>query len=327
MRAFADNDGPVELWVPGDPVPPAIIAAAADPNYLFVAHKAGFERAVFKHILATPRYGWPDIPLERWRCTMAAALAMALPGSLTQVAKVLGLPEQKADTTIVHMMAKPRQPRGDEDPAAGPYWFDDAEHRQTLSAYCRQDVQTERALWRRLPPLLPAEQQLWCFDQRVNDVGFYCDGLLIEKAIAIATAADRAVQAELQQITGGAIESTHQVEKLIAWLATQQSCEVKDLKKATLRAALRRNELAPEARRVIQLRLEAAHASADKMQALRAWRCLDGRVRGAFKFHGAATGRWSGSGPQPQNFKRETENTEAKFAAVMIDDLEQGALP
>ena len=35
----------------------AIIAAAADPDYLFVAHNAAFERAILRHILA-PRYGW-----------------------------------------------------------------------------------------------------------------------------------------------------------------------------------------------------------------------------------------------------------------------------
>src|SRR5262249_20153997 len=153
---------------------------------------------------------------------------------------------------------------------------------------------------------------------------------------------------------GGEIESASQVAKLLAWLAAH-GCEVKDLQKGTLSQALRRKELAPEVRRVIELRREAAHASAAKMPALRAWRCpdrsdhsdtsyrsdhsdraddaalsdltdrpngLDGRVRGAFKYHGAATGRWSGSGPQPQNFRKETENTAAKLAAVLTGDIE-----
>ena len=60
-------------------------------------------------------------------------------------------------------------------------------------------------------------------------------------------------------------------------------------------------------RRVIELRQKRRTPPPIKRQALRAWRGVDGRVRGAFKFHGAATGRWSGSGPQPQNFRRETE--------------------
>jgi DNA polymerase bacteriophage-type len=129
------------------------------------------------------------------------------------------------------------------------------------------------------------------------------------------------VQAELQKITGGEITSTSRVEKLLAWLAAR-GCAVKDLQKPTLRQALHRRDLAPDARRAIELRLEAAHASANKAASLRTWRGVDGRVRGAFKFHGAATGRWSGSGPQPQNFRRETENATAKFAAVMTGDIE-----
>src|SRR5215471_1144953 len=187
-------------------------------------------------------------------------LALALPGSLDKVAKALSLPEQKADKTIVALMAKPRRPRGDENPAAGPFWFDDIEHRQALYDYCRQDVETERALWR--------------LDQRINDRGFYVDGRLPEQANAIVTAAERAIQAELQQITGGEIESASQVAKIIAWLAAH-GCEVKDLQKGTLSQALRRKELVPEVRRVIELRREAAHASAAKMPALRAWRCPD----------------------------------------------------
>jgi DNA polymerase len=259
--------------------------------------------------------------LARWRCTMVAAQALALPAALAKAAAVLGLSEQKGDKSIVALMSKPRRPRGDEDPAAGPYWFDDPQHLQALYEYCKQDVETERALYRVLPPLLPAEQKLWELDQAINDRGFYCDGILIDKAITISTAADRALQAELQQITNGGIESTSQVAKLLSWLAAR-GCIVEDAQKATLSAALRRTELAPEARRVIELRREAAHASANKAQSLQAWRGHDGRVRGAFKFHGAATGRWSGSGPQPQNFRRETEDIEAKFAAVMTGDIE-----
>jgi DNA polymerase len=40
-------------------------------------------------------------------------------------------------------------------------------------------------------------------------------------------------------------------------------------------------------------------------------------VRGALIFHGAATGRWVGRGPQPQNFKRDGEDVEGKIAAIM----------
>jgi DNA polymerase len=74
-------------------------------------------------------------------------------------------------------------------------------------------------------------------------------------------------------------------------------------------------------RRVIELRLEAAHAAATKVKALLAWRDTDGRVRGTLKFHGASTGRWTGHGPQPQNFKRDGEDIDTKILAVATGNL------
>jgi DNA polymerase bacteriophage-type len=144
--AYAIDDQPVELWLPGEPVPAAIVKAATDPDCLLIAHSAGFETTILHHIL-TPRHGWPEITLERWRCTQAACLALALPASLGKVAAVLGLSHQKGDDRIMHQLARPRRPRGDEDPAAGPYWYDDPEHLQVLYDYCKQDVETERELF------------------------------------------------------------------------------------------------------------------------------------------------------------------------------------
>jgi DNA polymerase len=243
-------------------------------------------------------------------------LALALPPSLAKLAGAIALPEQKANKAIVSLMAKPRRPRGNEDPNGGPYWFDDAEHLQALYAYCRQDVETEHALWRWLSPLIPAEQALWQLDQIINERGYYSDGGLTARAIARATAAYDAVQAELKTVTRGAIDTTNQTARLLAWLAAH-GCTIKDCQKATISAALRRKDLPPEVRRVLELRRAAAHAAADKFEALRNWRGVDGRVRGTFKFHGAATGRWSAGGPQPQNFKREADDMAATFAAVM----------
>jgi DNA polymerase len=219
----------------------------------------------------------------------------------------------------MHLTCKPRRPRGDEDPNGGPYWFDDPEHLEQLYEYCRQDVRCEREAFQRLPPLHPDEQKLWCLDQTINFRGFYADGLLIEKALVIISAAEQAIKDEIGQLTGGLTAS--QTEKLQLWLEAH-GCKVDDLQKDTLKKALTRKGLAPEVRRVIELRQEAAHASANKFEALKNWRGIDGRIRGAFKFHGAATGRWSGSGPQPQNFRRDPENLPAKLEAVMAGDID-----
>src|SRR6266487_6661442 len=142
--AYAIDDGPVQLWVPGNPVPAEWIEAAGNPDWLVSAFNDNFERLIEQHIMG-PRCGWPTVPVERHRCSQAAALALALPASLKDVAEALQLPQQKADSSVMRKMAKPRKPRRDEDPK-GVYWDDNAENREQLYAYCKQDVETERAL-------------------------------------------------------------------------------------------------------------------------------------------------------------------------------------
>ena len=121
---YARGNGPVGTWVPPDPIPETVLAAAADPSCPWVAHNAAFERAVLECILI-PRHGWPMVPVDRHVCTMALALAHAYPGSLDGVAKILGLVNQKdvAREKIVRVMWKPRKPRRGEDPTKT-YWVE-----------------------------------------------------------------------------------------------------------------------------------------------------------------------------------------------------------
>ena len=77
--AYAVDNEPVKLWTPGDAIPPEFYEAAKNPNWLVVAHNAHFEMAIEQHILG-PRFGWPLIPLEQQRCTMAMALALITAG-------------------------------------------------------------------------------------------------------------------------------------------------------------------------------------------------------------------------------------------------------
>jgi DNA polymerase len=225
--AYAVDDGPIQLWIPGNPVPPEWIEASRNSDWLVSAFNDQFERLIEQHIMG-PRYGWPIIPIERHRCSQAASMALALPASLKGVAAALGLAQQKADSTLMRQMARPRKPRKDEDPN-GVYWFDDAERLAKLYAYCEQDVAVERELSQRLMPLSPAEQELRALDAVINDRGLYLDGHLLDAAIRVAGAAHDELETELQKITGGAVDTVNEVAKLQAWLAAQ-GCEVTDKK-------------------------------------------------------------------------------------------------
>ena len=115
--AYAVNDGPVSIWVPGDPVPPEFIEAASNAEWVVSAFNDNFERLIEQHIMA-PRYGWPIIPIDRHRCTQAAALSLGLcqPGqgcgsAQPRAAQGRGWPASDAANGAA---ARPRAWRGSE---------------------------------------------------------------------------------------------------------------------------------------------------------------------------------------------------------------------
>src|SRR5262249_34546067 len=114
---YAVDDGPVQLWLPGDPVPPEFIEAARDPDWVVCAHNASFE-GVMEHFVLSRKHGFPKFPLSRQRCTMAMALALALPPKLELLAEALEFVHQKdkAGQRLMLMMSKPREPPHDDEP-------------------------------------------------------------------------------------------------------------------------------------------------------------------------------------------------------------------
>ena len=103
------------------------------------------------------------------------------------------------------------------------------------------------------------------------------------------------------KITGGAVTGINQIAKLLAWLQ-EHGCTLQKLDKGAIERQLERaDDLPLPVQRVLELRLGGAQAAVKKINALLARAGDDDRIRGAFRFHGAATGRWVGEGFQPQN--------------------------
>src|SRR6516165_1255311 len=132
---YAVDDSGVEIWTPGQAIPREFIAAASDSSWCIVAHNFAFERAIATHILR-PRFNWPEIPLERQRCSMSLALANALPGALDTAARALKLDYQKdaEGYLLMRRMTRPRRPRKGEDPTKI-YFVDGPEQRERLRQY------------------------------------------------------------------------------------------------------------------------------------------------------------------------------------------------
>jgi DNA polymerase bacteriophage-type len=320
--AYAVDDQPAQLWTPGDPIPAEFIEAATNPSWIVCAHSAHFEDAIERYVLH-PRFDWPDFPIERQRCTQAMALAMGLPARLSAAAIALELSNQKdaAGERLMHQISKPRRPRKDENPD-GIYWFDDQERLDRLYAYCKQDIEIERELYTRLPSLSPAEQAIWELSTKINGRGFYVARAFAEAARKIAEAATPEIDAEITEITEGAVTTISQVARLLSWLR-EQGCGLDNLGRKTIEKQLQADDLSLQVRRALELRLGGAQAAVKKIDALLLRAGDDDRIRGSFRYHGATTGRWSGEGLQPQNLKRvAASNLDAAVAAVETGDYQ-----
>jgi DNA polymerase bacteriophage-type len=318
---------PIETWWPGDPVPADIAAAAEDPDTVVLAFNNAFDRQIWNEIL-TPRYGWPAIPLVRHRCAQAAALARALPASLDAAAAVLKIKTRKSKQGMAMMkrLAGPRRQSAKDRKAGVPLDFSaTAEELATLGEYNRDDVAMMREVVDRVGLLPPAEQELWQLDQIINERGVHVDIGLLESGLCIGQEAQAELQERIAELTGGAITSSKQVQRIVKWLG-ERGCQISNVRKRTVSEALLAPGLDPQVRALLELRRDGAGAAALKFATLRRWTSEDGepRIRYAYRFDGASSGRWTSIGCQIHNLvKPELANVSAAIAAVATSSLTQ----
>ena len=218
-------------------------------------------------------------------------------------------------------MARPRRARKGEN-ASNPLYFDDADRLQRLHDYCVEDIRVTREVDARLPQLSDTEQQVWQLSCKINDRGFHIDRALAEPARRVAQAAAPEIDAEIAELTGGAVTTINQVARLTSWLQ-DQGCILQKLDRKAIERQLQKNDLPPTVQRVLELRLGGAQAAVKKIDALLARAGADDRILGSFRYHGAATGRWSGEGFQAQNLKRPVvDDLDKAIAAVATGDYQ-----
>lgn len=325
--AYAIDDRAVKLWksvadprVKSDPLPPELLAAAANPEVQFFAHNAMFEYLMW-NIVMHRLYGVPEIPLERWHCTAAMAAAMGLPRKLEEAAKIMGIANQKdmAGHRAMLKLCKPNK-HGRWHEAAGDF--------DLTYKYCKIDVEAERDLTKVLPELSPQEREVWLTDARINRRGVPIDIELAEAAVALDKKYGKLLELELLQLTGCHALSGKETARLAEWLIKQgvnlgtTEKGAAKLDKAEVAAVLKQ-DIPQHVRRVLEIRAELARSSISKYKAMTD-RAVDGRVHDCHMYHGAGTGRWAGKAVQFQNvprvgFKGE-ELTELAAAAVTTLD-------
>lgn len=315
LIAWAVDDGPVRIvdltTPPGSEHEGREWQALQDFRKLWVADDVLFHayNATFEHYCLNTwarRHGWEERPLGDWCCTMAHGQYCGYTAGLAATGEAMGLPQDKRKlgigAALIRKFCVPQKPdkRHSEPWRCRPE--DEPEKWELFKQYCMQDVETERAIERRLRkwPMPAREQILWKLTGEANITGVGVDMDLVNGAIEIGQAEQSRLVEEAKTISG--LDNPNSTAQLMKWLNTELDEEVTDLRKATVADLLATGVSSDRAGRMLELRQLMSKTSTKKYDALAVATCADGRMRGMLAYYGAnRTGRWAGRIVQPQN--------------------------
>lgn len=301
-------DGLVWTWKPGDDQE-QLNNLANNSGIIFVAHNAGFEKAIWRNIMVAV-FGFPNIPNSRWDDTLAACAMRAIPLDLDRSTTVLRLSvsKDKEGSAFTKKLSKPNR-KG--------YYDRSSESIARVVAYCEQDIAAEAALRDRLGPLPVGERNVWLLDQRINERGVLLDLDFIRQAQLVVDRATVPLIAEFKEITGGLVPT--QAVKVKQWVH-DQGVWIDSLNKEAVAGLIGDDEdeddldplddslrnTHPHVYRALYIRSLVGSASVKKLRRMLACVGADGRARGIAQYHAASPGRWGGRLFQPHNFPRGT---------------------
>jgi DNA polymerase len=282
---------------------------------IFEAHNAFFEKAIWRNIMVK-RFGWPDIPDHRWRCSASVAAYHALPRGLQTAGAALNLDTVK-DVEGKRVMLQLSKPK----PKTGGFMKEDehADKFQTLYDYCKADVDAEHALSKRLGHLPSRELEIWQLDQKINSRGVYVDREAVDAALKILAEYLGKLTKEVEEIGEGFFQTVNQRAKVMEWCKLQGE-SVTAYDKAYLADTIK-NIKNPKVKRILEIRQALGKTSTAKYEAMKNSSAADGRIRDVLMYHGALTGRWSGKLVQFQNLPRGN----IKDMATAIKLIKQGS--
>ena len=297
LFAFSFDGGETQIidLAQGEQFPEDVVDAIFDVSVTKTAYNANFERTCLsKHF---GRY----LPPESWHCSAVQAAMLALPRSLEDVGRVLGLDEQKMKEgkELIRYFCVPCKPtkanggRTRNLPCHAP------EKWELFKTYCKRDVDVEKSIRRKLHkfPIPESEMELYRLDQRINDRGVLVDMGLVRQAIACERLHKEVVTKRAYELTG--LENPNSVAQLKGWLG-DKGMEAESLSKKAVADMIAETD--GEVEELLRLRLLMAKTSVKKYEAMERSVCSDGRVHGLLQFYGAnRTGRFAGRLVQIQN--------------------------
>lgn len=293
------GDVAVTRWRPGLPNPQRLFDHIAAGG-LVEAHNVMFERSIWHHVCRR-LYGWPEVPPEQWRCSMAKAHVNNLPGALGNLTAVLPVTHAKDPDgkRLLNKFSIPQKPTKAK-PATRIRPEDDPEDAERLYSYCDGDILAEEEASALMMPLSVNELRFWQLDQRINWRGVGVDRASVRNMIAVLEQAQAKYGDECRALTGGIKPS--EVQQLRGWLSAK-GVHTDALDAEAIDEALAR-DLPDDARRVLEIRQLVGSASVKKLYAFERSTSADNRVRNIITHHGARTGRPTGDLVQPLNMPK-----------------------
>lgn len=301
LFAWAEDDGPVDVWdvTTGAPMPWELRALLDDDTVRICAHNAQFDRAVLEQ--------WLDKPIRRsrWVCSMVKAYSHGFPGSLDVIGGILGLSDDRAKLAsgkkLINRFCKPA-PANHRATR-----YDKSSHPEEWALfveYAARDIEAMRTIYKQLPPWNWQTQdiKLYHHDQEINSRGFCVDTSLVAGGVEASEEDKAAAAKEFRQLTGGMVNAPTQREKFRLFLNDRFNQNLDNTRAETFRVLLKRDDLNPTFRRLMELSINANKTSTAKYAKLAPAVSPDGRFRGGLQFRGASrTRRWAGRTFQPQN--------------------------
>lgn len=262
------------------------------------ADNCSFEYSIITNVLPQ----WPQPKLNSWRDFQWVACCAARPVGLAKRAAALGIVEQKdkKGTALINFFCKPISSGGKKGqfrlPAEHPDRFAE------LMAYCAQDVRTSVATREAMRALTPDELAFCLTTWRRNAGGTAIDTDLVRSLLAMTDTSRTVIGVKLESETGFAAVDISNHAKVLAHVKNAGAvCE--SVAKAAIKDTLAQ-DIPEEARLVLEARQALGKTSLAKLDSLLKSVGDDGRLRFLIRPHGAAAGRDTGLGVQPQNLPR-----------------------
>lgn len=299
MIAYAFNDDPIRVIdLTKRDMPKWLAPALNDDKIEKHAHNANFERRAFM------AYGF-ETPIDQWHCSSVKAAYCGLPLSLDAISKALKFDVSVAKSSdgkaLIKYFSCPVKPTKANGMQSRNFPEQSPEKWERYKEYCKQDVQAEREILRRLEKYeLPESERInYILDQEINDRGILIDLEMAKNAYEIDNRFSAELDIQLQQLTG--LDNPNSPAQLKNWLGNKLGIDIPSIAKGVVEDLAKDCE-APEVSQVLKLRQMGSKTSTKKYLSMLNCACDDNRAHGLFQYYGAnRTGRWAGRLIQMQN--------------------------